>query len=288
MPAVSATHREELVYTESLDGYLLEGAVFTPASSGSGTPPVVWMHGFTGRFYEPHTVAIGRRLVARGHVFVTGNNRGHHLGANVANLRGGEPLRGGGWWERFEDAPNDLSAWVGFAVGLGFPRVVLVGHSLGALKVVHYMGNRGDDRVAALVSASGPVRVGERLREASERLALAERMAAEGRGQELLPSDGSPFVTSAQALVSRVRAGMDVYGLQDPDPPVARVRCPLLYILGSEEPTIGVEADLPMLRRNARSASRVDAVYVEGADHVYTGHEQEVADRLGDWIERLG
>lgn len=284
---MTETVREKLVYTESEDGYLLEGAVFTPASGGRGHLPVVWMHGFTGRFYEQHAVAIGRRLAGRGHVFVTGNNRGHHLGANVANLRGGEPLRGGGWWERFEDAPHDLSAWVGFAVQLGFPRVVLVGHSLGALKVVHYMGNRGDERVAALVSASGPVRVGQRLREAGDRVALAERMVAAGRGQELLPSDGSPFVTSAEAMVSRVRADLDVYGLDAADPPVARVRVPLLYILGSDEPNIAVEADLPMLQRNAGAARGVETMYVEGADHLYRGREEIVADRLGDWIAGL-
>ena len=30
------------------------------------------MHGFTGRFYEQHQVAIGRRLADTGHTFITG------------------------------------------------------------------------------------------------------------------------------------------------------------------------------------------------------------------------
>src|SRR5918912_346151 len=72
---------EKLVSTETEDGYVLEGAQFTPADGGRARLPIVWMHGFTGRFYEQHTVAIGRRLAARGHVFITGNNRGHDLGA---------------------------------------------------------------------------------------------------------------------------------------------------------------------------------------------------------------
>jgi pimeloyl-ACP methyl ester carboxylesterase len=281
------SHAEKLVYAESEDGYLLEGALFTPASGGRDALPVVWMHGFTGHFAEQHQVTIGRRLAARGHLFLTGNNRGHHVGTYLANLRGGEPLRGGGYWERFEDAPHDLSAWIGFVTGLGFPRVVLVGHSLGALKVVHYLGNRSDDRIAGLVSASGPVRLGQRLREAPERAALAERMVADGRGDELLPGDGTPFGTSAANLLSRLRADLDVYGLVASDPPVARVRCPLLFVLGSEEPNIGLEADLETLRRNARAASRVDTLYVPGADHLYRGREDAVAEALGDWTESL-
>ena len=279
---------EKLVYTESDDGYLLEGATFTPDDGGRGKLPVVWMHGFTGRFYEQHTVAIGRRLAARGHVFVTGNNRGHHLGASIVNLRGAENMRGGAWWEKFDESPRDYSAWVGFAVGLGFPRVALVGHSLGALKAVHYMAERQDERVAALVSASGPVHVGGRVREATDQVALAEKMVAEGRGLDIVPNDVAPMAVSAQTVLARARSNLDVYGLYAPDPPISKVRSPVLFVLGSDEPNIGVEADLATLRRNASASGRVDTLYVEGADHIYTNRELAVADGIGDWLERLG
>jgi pimeloyl-ACP methyl ester carboxylesterase len=286
MRSMAQTHTEQLVYTQSEDGYLLEGALFTPSEREDGKLPVVWMHGFTGRFYEQHTVAIGRRLAARGHVFVTGNNRGHHLGATIVNQRGGADLRGGGWWELFDQCPFDYAAWIGFAVGLGFPRVVLAGHSLGAVKAAYYQGTRRDERVAALISASGPVRMGLRLREAADRVRLAERLVAEGRGQDLLPPDPRGRITSAQTLVARLGAGMDVYGVEQPDAPLAQICCPVLFVLGSEEPEIGTEADLPLLRRKARSASAVETLYVEGADHVYHGRELVVADGVGDWLER--
>jgi pimeloyl-ACP methyl ester carboxylesterase len=281
------THSEKLVYTESGDGYVLEGALFVPADGGHGKLPVVWMHGFTGRFYEQHQVAIGRRLAARGHVFVTGNNRGHHFGANVANMRGGPNLWAGAWWEKFEDCPFDYSAWIGFTVALGFSRVILIGHSLGAMKAVYYMGTCQDERVAALVSASGPVRLGQWLHAAPERLALAERLVAEGRGHELLADDSAPVTTSAQTLVSRANTNMDVYGLDRADAPVGQIRCPVLFVLGSAEPNIATAEDLPILSQNARSASRVDTLYVEGANHIYYSHELDVADGIGDWIDQL-
>ena len=284
---MAQTHTEQLVSTQSEDGYLLEGALFTPADGGRQSPPVVWMHGFTGRFYEQYIVTIARRLAARGHVFVTGNNRGHHIGANIVNLRGGPNLRAGGWWENFSDCQFDFSAWVEFAVNLGFPRVILVGHSLGALKAVTYMAESQDPRVRALVSASGPMRVMRRQQQDPERVALARRMVADGRGEDLLPYDGTPFSTSAQTLIWRTQANLDVYGLEREDPPIGRVRCPVLFILGSQEPEIGTADDLPTLTRNAASASSVETLYVEGADHVYTDRAEVVADGLAAWLARL-
>jgi pimeloyl-ACP methyl ester carboxylesterase len=220
-------------------------------------------------------------------VFVTGNNRGHNLGAMIVNKRGGEHMRGGAWWEKFDESPRDFSAWIAFAGGLGFPRVVLVGHSLGAIKAVHYMAERQDDRVAALVSASGPVHVGGRVRQGTEQVALAERMVAEGRGLEIVPNDMAPMSVSAQTVVARSRSNMDVYGLYGEDKPIAKVRCPVLFILGSAEPNIAVEADLATLTRNASAASRADTLYVDGADHIYTGRELAVADGIGDWLGKL-
>jgi pimeloyl-ACP methyl ester carboxylesterase len=280
-------HREQLVYTGSEDGYLLEGVQFTPTGGGREKLPIVWMHGFTGRFYEPHTVAIGRRLAARGHVFVSGNNRGHHLGANLVNARGGQNLRAGAWWEIFDECVFDFAAWIGFAVDLGFPRVVLAGHSLGALKAVYYMGTRQDERVAALISASGPVRIQQRMREAGERVALAQRMVAEHRGGELLPDDGTPMSSSAQTLAARARVNMDMYGLDRDDAPLAQIRCPVLFVLGSNEPEIGSEADLTLLRAKASTSRSVDTLFVPGANHVYQGCELTVADGIGDWLGRL-
>jgi pimeloyl-ACP methyl ester carboxylesterase len=285
---MAETHTEKLIYTESGDGYLLEGALFTPHDGGRAKLPVVWMHGFTGRFYEPHAVAIARRLAERGHVFLSGNNRGHHLGASITNLRGGEDLLGGGWWETLEDSAFDYSAWVAFAVALGFPRVVLAGHSLGAVKLVQYLASTQDERVAAAVSASGPAFIGRRMRAATEHIALAERMVAEGRGRDLLPPDPTGRITSAQTFAARARLNLDVFGLDRDDAPIGAIRCPLLFVLGSEEPEIATRAEIPLLERNARSSSGVETLYVEGADHVYHNCELAVANGIGDWLERLG
>ena len=212
-------YAEELVYTESEDGLPLEGAVITPVGGPTRPLAVVWVLWLTGKFYGRTTMGIGRELAGRGYLFFTGNNRGHDFGT-VYRTPTGEPLILGGAWERFDEAPRDIAAWVSFAVERGGRDVALLGHSLGALKVAYYQAERQDERVAALIAASPPTRAG-RLR--PDLVEQAERMVAEGRGQDLLPWGISPAgggTVSAQTYLNRARTNVDVYGFDTPERPL--------------------------------------------------------------------
>ena len=279
---------EELVYAVSEDGFPLEGAVIQPAEQPPRPLALLWVHGLTGRFYAPGSVRIGRAVAARGYRFITGNNRGHDFGAVLRRQPGDQPTIGGGAWELFDESPRDIAGWIDFATGLGHARVVLLGHSLGALKVGYYQARRHDPRVAGLIAASPPLRAG---RVDPALLAQAERLVAEGRGRDLLPWGVTPAgggTLSAQSYLNRARTNIDVYGFATPAPAIAGVRCPLLAFYGTDEAWVGTAADLEVIRAGARQAARVDTFMVEGADHSYTGREQEVASRVADWLDTLG
>ena len=280
---------EEIVWIKTDDGIEHNGVVIRPSGPPTGTT-IVWMHGFTGHFSEPHQIRIGRYLAERGHQFVSGDNRGKHFGASLGEYEG--PVRiGGAWWELVSESWLDVKAWLDFAATTLAPqRLVLAGHSYGALKVTWYQGERQDPRLAGLISASGPVRPFARWTEPiGDPLALARQMVAEGRGLELLPFDstGRPGSLSAQTLVNRVESLVDVYGMDGGDSPLGKVRCPFLAILGTEEPTIGAPEDLETLKRTARSSARADTALIEGANHIYQGREEAVAKAIYDWLGAL-
>jgi pimeloyl-ACP methyl ester carboxylesterase len=282
---MAKAYEEELVATQAEDGVPLEGVVIRPRSGEARALPIVWVHGNTGRFYERHALAIGRDLAARGFAFVAGNNRGHDWGG-VVTLPGGERKLIGAGWERFDEAPRDVAAWVDLAVGLGFERVVLVGHSRGSFKVTQYQAERQDPRVAGLVIASAATRAA-RLDPAL--VALAETMVAEGRDQDLLPW-GSTAVgattASALSIATIARVNIDFFGFHGPDPAIGRVGCPILALYGDEEPEVGTAADLETIRRNASASPRVETRMV-GGNHVYRGHEAQVAGVLADFVGSL-
>ncbi len=277
---------EELVYTRTDDDLLLEGAVIQPAEGPRKPLAIVWIHGLTSKFYSPSAVGIGRGLASRGYTFITGNNRGHDFGAVYRTTDGRRLIQGGGW-ERFDESPRDVDAWISFAAGLGFSGVALLGHSLGALKVCYYQARRQDQRVVGLIAASPPLRAGDLNPGILE---TARRMVAEQRGMDLLPWESFPAgagTHSAQTYVNRDEVGIDVFGFRKPNPEVSSVRCPLLALFGTDEAWVGGAAELEVIRKNASRSARVTTHLFEGADHSYTGHEAEVAGFLAEWVDGL-
>ena len=95
------------------------------------------------------------------------------------------------------------------------------------------------------------------------------------------------YSLSARTVLSRARVLGRVYASEEVEPHVATVRCPLLVFLGTNEERIGGQAELEIIRRNARSAARVDTRLIEGADHVCAPHEAETAAVIAEWAGGL-
>ena len=108
-------------------------------------------------------VRVGRELGAAGYTVIAGNNRGSGL-ATPLPTRDGVRL-GGAWFERLEDAAEDLDAWIDLALASGARRIVLLGHSLGAVKALLYTSTRprarrADPRLSAAPRLRRPARRG--------------------------------------------------------------------------------------------------------------------------------
>ena len=84
---MAKAYSEEIVYTDTEDGLVLEGVVIRPTTASPRPFAVVWVHGLTGRFYEKSTILICRDLASEGYTVVSGNNRGHHFGARIPARR---------------------------------------------------------------------------------------------------------------------------------------------------------------------------------------------------------
>ena len=174
-----------------------------------------------------------------------------------------------------------------------FDRVVLVGHSAGATAVQIYTARTQDRRVAGLVLASGRFRPASGPIVDSARLARAKELVADGRGEDPVPPTvpgAKPSPTSAATLVDLAGMGVeltDFYGVQTPNPPVARVRVPILAWFGTNG-DVGTAADLELLENTLKHVqggpSRVTTAMIPQATHMFDGQEARVAQVLADWI----
>jgi hypothetical protein len=282
---MSASHAEELVYATSEDGFQLAGVAIRPIGAPARPLAVAWVHGNSAAFYDYPYVALGRALAALGYPVVVGNTRGHDILTNLwpAPGAGGMPTGGGAGWERLEESPRDLAAWVAAAAALGDGHVALAGHSAGAQKVVLYQAERADPRVAALVLASPDLRG----HWPPGTLEEARRLVAEGRATEVLAAQPyAPWYRqTAQAAVSRAEVLARLSSAEGGEPALAAVRVPILAFAGAREP-VGAEY-LDAVRAGARAAARVDTRQLADADHFYAGREPEAATLIAAWLETL-
>jgi hypothetical protein len=105
-------------------------------------------------------------------------------------------------------------------------------------------------------------------------------MIVDGRPEDLVQG---PFVSAATFvdIVKTPPEFKDFFRIQTPNPGVTRIHCPLLAFFGTNG-DVGNEEELELLKssikRQHSGPSRVNTVMIQGADHMYAGQEEHVAD----------
>jgi pimeloyl-ACP methyl ester carboxylesterase len=273
----------EIVRVDTEDDITLTGMVVRPTVSNVRPLPVAWIHGYTGNFHEDTTCRLGPELASRGFTFIAGDNRGHDFGVVLRKkgpeFRGQPTWLGGAGWEKFSESMHNVNAWISFATTeLGFPGVILLGHSYGGTKVVNYMGTRQDPRVKGLIAAS-PGNYRHQHETDQEAAQVARKLVGEGRGEQLIKTGTmSEHGVSAAAFLDRRDSNLDGFGFHSPNPPVASIECPLLVWYGTNESWLGDAEVLDFIKTQAKSSPRVEEHMIEGADHWYQNTEKAVAD----------
>jgi len=263
----------ELITLRTSDGVELAAAVHAPA----GPPPrvaVVSVHGYAGNFYTGVQGHLPRALARVGYLVVVPNMRDHGRGPKTTP---------------FEANRLDIAAAVDEAARRIRGAVILHGQSMGSNRASYYLAETADPRVRALVLTAPPgglfewnVRVFGR--EAAQRtLEDAQRRLAEGRGQELMVVDLGPLgkaLYSAEHLVSLRGPGTR----SDPYRNLAAARVPVLIVQGTGDSLVDWQGVPERLRASARAAPRVDVVMIDGADHAFSRHRDELAAAVTGWL----
>lgn len=268
----------DLCELTTADGETLHGLLFAPGGGGASDLALVYWHGVGHNFAITPLAGIARALAEQGLPGLVCNSRGHDWVA-----RGGADGSGfrGAAYERMADAPLDLDAALHFLAGRGYRRFVLVGHSLGAVKVVHYQGLRRRSDVVGVVACSPPrtyyaSRVDEQPGFA-EMMDQAQRLVAEGRGDTFVwaPTGGSTGLFTAHTFVSKYGPEADT----DIRPYAARLGAPLLGLVG------GAEGE--SFRHHVveiAEAARGTSIVIKDAGHSYAGYERVVIQTLATWL----
>lgn len=265
---------------------------------------VLHFHGTAGDFYTHKFIDVeSERLAKEGISFLTANNRGHDVYADIRkHIKGNVSwTQLGGGFEKFEDCVIDIASWMDFLAKQGIKRVILQGHSL-SQKNLYYQHIKHDPRVIGQIHLSPQNDAGlmyyalgkEKYEKTNQMIA---DMIKEGRGQELLPKELSPvsYETSAQMyagyLTEEAVGTLSPY--HSPNSSnwnvLGETTDPLLVIFGGADvymkPSV-IEA-ARLWKEKAKSAKSISVNVIDGASHSYVGFEEQLMDYMQHWINTL-
>jgi pimeloyl-ACP methyl ester carboxylesterase len=273
----------ELVKAVTADGLRLDGA-WQPATVNetAGLPAVLCLHGAGSNFYAGGLFErLSETLRGAGYPVLRVNTRGHD-GYFVARTSAGGVRLGVGY-EIVDQCRLDIQSWLEWLAQRSHDRVAVVGHSLGAIKAVYFQAHAADARVAAVVALSPP-RLSYRAFQAGASdvfgptLRQARRMAAEGRGQEVLESTFPfPMLIAAEAFLDKY--GGEKYNIEEL---IGQAQGRITFVFGRLELENGgvAFAGLPEALRD-RGRDKLPTIrIVEEADHFYTGRHEALATEV--------
>ncbi|MBO0875357.1 MAG: alpha/beta fold hydrolase [Pseudonocardia sp.] len=268
------------VEIETDDGRRLAGLRYDPL----GATPVaslLHIHGKGGNFYTGpgRFIPVIRRSDPVAQLSI--NMRCHDLGYTREDVPYGDFAEGGarvdgGMWEDLDVGWRDLDAGVRHLQSLYDAPVFVTGHSSGGFYLADYASRRPEIAGRILLSPlfnnkrpfphwfGGPDEVAKAVRR-------AEELVAEGRGDYLIPLPVWFYGISARSLVQRAAEADDIWASK-----MSASESPILCVVGGKETR--VEEWRALI--DQFPATRKEFVVVDGADHLYGGSEEFVADTV--------
>jgi pimeloyl-ACP methyl ester carboxylesterase len=286
----------DLVNVNTRDGIRLDGTFRQPSqphASRLGVDVVVLHHGVGGNFYNPGMFdQYSDTLLDNGCAVLRVNNRGHDPISRA--MVGAESRRLGAAYEDMEGCRDDWEAWISLAQQVGYRRIGLWGHSLGATKSIYYMymATQHDPRVTCVVAGSPPrfsysAFAATAEGEAFVRVATqAQRHIASGQPEALIDTIYPvPLLITAKAFMEKYGAEEKYNILQY----IPQVRVPLLIMIGTEEAqTMMAFKGLPAeVEKLAGELDDLTFESIPGADHAYTHQRDYVWGVVSRWLEKV-
>lgn len=281
----------ELVRTTTPDGMQLHGALHPRPSGRSpqlSLDAVICLSGVASNFYGSSLIAeISRTLHELDLAVLRVNTRGHDT-ISMARTADGA-ARVGAAYEIVDHCRHDLAGWLDFLAEHGYRRVALLGHSLGAIKILYSQAYAPHPVVKCLIALSPPRLSYAAFQNSEQRddfrasLEESQRQLAAGTPENLIQAR-FPFPTLISA-----GSYIDKYGPEERYDILrfaGRVRTPMLFAYGELELERGgvAFAGLPAAIRQQLAKEQCEIVTVSGADHLYTGVTAGLVVQIQNWL----
>jgi pimeloyl-ACP methyl ester carboxylesterase len=264
--------------TIATDTLSLEGAWYEPAGAPARGTALLF-HGNTRNFYSGAPRFLPPRLAELALASLAFNRRGHDILA-IRDSRAAE----GAAFQTIAQAIADNRYAARWAAERGFLAPVIIGHSNGGMLAVRHVADHAQTPALVLLSAHCGGRDMVALASKAGLLACdqlpqltaqAQAMVKAGRGRELMLLPGWWYVSTAASF-------LDLANCPDILELAPRIRCPVLYIRGDEEP----RELYPAEEFQRRCAGPCTVEIVPRCGHFYVGREAVVSEIVCAWVAK--
>ena len=280
----------ELVATQTDDQIRLHG-FFLPSTSTPQTDidAALFTHAVAGNYYNSRFL---NRLASSVHDLginvLLGNNRGH----DVINYLSAAKTRRtvGAAYEIVSDCQLDLSSWIGLLRQRGFRRILVAGHSLGAIKVLFAQAHKPQKEVVGLATFSASRLCYKNFVESSNKdrflkwLNRAKEFQSTGDGDQLMDVDFPfPVLISANTYVDKYDSTDNYNWLKY----IVKIDVPALLAFGAREldENSAFQGIIEQFVALGLSEKQFFVSTIANANHYYSGCQQDAADELCRWIK---
>lgn len=289
----------EILHGWTEDNLKLQGFHWSPNDKKTC---IVFIHGMSGNIIENYFgEVLGDKLSQNGYGFIYGHNRGY---GHINDIKTKEIKKDGSYkhrrvgvaFERFEECIFDIDLWVSKAKELGYKKIILMGHSLGCNKVIHYYSKTKPQIIDSIILASPPDMVGLAKAEQNyqDMLTEAKNNIENGQPRKMLDSLlWDYYYISSQTLVDLVTencAADNLPLLRNPEvfDELSQINIPIFSFMGEYDDVVtrSLREDLELIKEKAINCPKFDIEILEKANHNYANKENELAEMILKWLNK--
>ena len=292
----------ETIYLNTSDGVKLNGIIY---KTNNSKKIAISVHGMATNCIKKREEIIAEKLNSIQVDYVTFNNRGHDI-INYSNreINGNkESFLSGTAYEVFNDCYYDIICTINYAISMGYEDIFLLGHSLGSTKVVYTYNKIIEknkelkNRIKGIILLSlvdlpavQKVYLGDKYKNVLE---YAENLEKENNLESIMPNKSFIYPISVRVFLRYFRDNLDIDFAQYSNEKYSfdklnNIEVPLFMRWGNIGELILQDAgDLCNLLKTKIHNKKLDIGYIDGANHSYNNKEDELAEQIKNFIQKI-
>lgn len=290
---------QQIVKFNAKDGVVLDG--FITKSEQKTNKILIQIHGMTSNCFKNREKVIAETVANIGIDTLCFNNRGSDVVRYAKKIVDGEDMSflAGTAYENIEESYFDIVGAMEYAMSLGYDEIYLQGHSLGSTKVVYTYNKLIEEKNAILNNIKGIILLslvdipGTIGLEADIRfIDYALEKEKQGKEMELMPFESYTNPMSVKTFLRYTKYYEDIdfarYGEPDDDFEILnKIKCPIFMRWGNDNEIIIQDArDIVQLLNKKINNPKKDIDFIDGANHSYSGNEEELAMQVKVFLEK--